>query len=128
MVLVDTSLWILVFRKDPLDLEARVEFESIVTCLPVIQEVLQGFQDESAFRAAREAMFSFPVLESPMSAGLFEEAAALYRAGRRAGLTIRSSWDCLIAACALRHDAEVAHRDRDFPALARVSPLKQRRL
>ena len=36
--------------------------------------------------------------------------------------------DCLIAACALRHDLEVLHRDRDFPKIARVSALRERAL
>jgi predicted nucleic acid-binding protein len=54
------------------------------------------------------------------------EAAALYRSARRHGLTVRSSVDCLIAVCALRHDLEVLHRGRDFRALARVTTLRQR--
>ena len=42
-------------------------------------------------------MLSLPIVESPMEESLFLEAANLYRAGRRRGLTIRSSVDCLIA-------------------------------
>jgi predicted nucleic acid-binding protein len=127
VVLVDTSVWIEVFRKkSPLRLETVVDLEEIVTCLPVVQEVLQGFRDEDAFRLAREAMLSFPIVESPLRAGVFEEAVHLYRSGRRAGLTIRSGVDCLIAACAIRHGLSVLHHDRDFDALARVSTLKAR--
>jgi hypothetical protein len=33
-----------------------------VTCLPVIQEVLQGFDDEREFRVAHAAMWSLRVL------------------------------------------------------------------
>ncbi|MCE9581620.1 MAG: PIN domain-containing protein [Planctomycetes bacterium] len=47
---------------------------------------------------------------------------------RRQGVTVRSSVDCLIAACALRHQLTVLHRDRDFHRLAKVSPLRQRKL
>ena len=50
----------------------------------------------------------------------------LYRSARRTGLTVRSSADCLIAVCALRHDLEVLHRDRDFAAIAKVAPLRHR--
>jgi hypothetical protein len=32
-----------------------IELDEIVTCLPVIQEVLQGFQDERALRLTRES-------------------------------------------------------------------------
>jgi predicted nucleic acid-binding protein len=127
MILVDTSVWIEVFRRTrPLALTSLVPFDDIVTCLPVIQEVLQGFRDERAFRIAREAMLALPVIESPLHLEIVEEAVSLYRASRRQGLTVRSSVDCLIAACALRNDLEVLHRDRDYGAIARVSPLRQR--
>lgn len=129
LALVDTSVWVEVFRRNrPLDLEAVVPFDDIVTCLPVLQEVLQGFDTERAHRVARDAMFNLPMVESPMEQSLIEEAVALYRSGRRAGVTVRSSVDCLIAACALRHDLEVIHRDRDFVALARVSGLRERQV
>jgi predicted nucleic acid-binding protein len=123
---VDTSVWIQVFRKpSQFDLVSVVSLDEVVTCLPVIQEVLQGFSDERAFRIARDAMFALPILESPVSPGVYEEAVQLYRSARRAGVTVRSSVDCLIAACAIRHGIPVLHRDRDFSLLARVSPLKE---
>ena len=129
MILVDSSVWIASFqRRDPLDINAVLDVDDIVTCLPVVQEVLQGFRDESAFRVAQASMLSFPIVESPLGQDVFLDAVALYRAARRAGVTIRSSVDCLIAACALRHDLEVVHRDRDYPALARVSALRVRAL
>jgi predicted nucleic acid-binding protein len=129
MILVDTSIWIEVFRKrSDFSLEAHVSMNEVATCLPVIQEVLQGFVDESAYRRAHLAMFSLPILETPMSHVVFEDAARLYRAARRAGFTIRASADCLIAACAIRSNVEVMRRDRDFKAIARVSTLRERSL
>lgn len=127
MVLVDTSVWIEVFRKtDPLDLEAHVDFDAVVTCLPIVQEVLQGFRDERAFRLAREAMLSLPIADDPVERRVFEEAVDLYRTARRRGITVRSSIDCLIAATALRHDLEILHRDRDYGLLGQVSRLRHR--
>lgn len=127
MVLVDTSVWIETFRKPPrMDLERLVDLDDIVSCLPVYQEVLQGFRDENAFRIAREAMSAMPMIESPLRQEVFDEAAGIYRAARRAGLTIRSGVDCLIAACALRHDIEILHLDRDFDEIARVTSLRVR--
>lgn len=127
MFLVDTSVWVETFKaKNPLDLTTVVDFDDVVTCLPVVQEVLQGFRDERAYRIALSSMMALPMLESPVGPDVFVEAAGLYRAGRRAGVTVRSSIDCLIAACAIRHDVVVLHRDRDFPAIARVSPLRHR--
>ena len=129
MILVDTSVWIEVLRaRNPFDLESVAPFEDVVICLPVLQEVLQGIRDERAFRLAREAMNAIPALEAPLSQAVVLEAIDLYRAARRQGITIRSSVDCIIAAIAVRHDALVLHRDRDYAALARFAPLRQRAL
>jgi predicted nucleic acid-binding protein len=125
VILVDTSVWIEFFRESSdLDLEAVVDLEEVVTCLPVIQEVLQGFDDQRAYHLAREALFAFPVVESPLSDEVFQLAIDLYRSARRAGLTVRSGVDCLIGACALRSSLTVLHHDRDFDSLARVVPLE----
>jgi predicted nucleic acid-binding protein len=127
VILVDTSVWIEVFRaRGPLHLEGVLDFDDVVTCLPVIQEILQGFRDESAHRRARDAMLALPIVESPLAEDVFLQAVDLYRTARRAGLTVRSSVDCLIAACAIRHDLEVLHRDRDYAALSEISALRQR--
>ncbi|MBA3638210.1 MAG: PIN domain-containing protein [Acidobacteria bacterium] len=127
MVLVDTSVWVEVLRKSPgLALDKVVDFDDVVTCLPVMQEVLQGFRDERAFAIAHTAMRALPIVESPLREDVFLQAADLYRSARRAGFTIRSGVDCLIAACALRHGLEVLHHDRDFTNLARVSALRVR--
>ena len=127
VVLVDSSVWIAVFmRGSPLGLEKIVDFDDVVTCLPVVQEVLQGFQDPRAFAQAREAMHALPIVDSPMPQAAFDQAVDLYRAARRAGFTVRSGVDCLIAACAIRHHLEVLHDDRDYDTLARVSTLQAR--
>ena len=129
MILVDSSVWIEVFRKPSrFQLESVADLDDVVTCLPVIQEVLQGFREEHAFRIARDAMYAFPILESPLTQEVFEEAAQLYRAARRSGVTVRSGVDCLIAACAIRHGIPVLHVDRDYSLLAKVSSLKERRV
>lgn len=129
MVLVDTSVWIEVFRKPArVSLEKLLDFDDVVTCLPVVQEVLQGFRDEAAFALARDAMQALPIVESPMRSDVFLQAADLYRVARRAGFTVRSGVDCLIAACALQHGLEIVHHDRDYDTLARVSRLRVRRV
>ncbi len=126
MVLVDSSVWIGVFsRQAPIDIETFVDFDDVVTCLPVIQEVLQGFDDEFAFRKARDAMLSLPIVESSLKIEVVNEAVSLYRVARRQGFTIRSSVDCLIAACGLRNNLRVLHRDRDFHLLAKVCALQE---
>lgn len=127
MILLDTSAWVEILRKPArLRLDDVAELDEVATCLPVVQEVLQGIRDESAFRTAREALLSFPMVESPVRHDVFESAIDLYRTARRAGLAVRSGVDCVIAACAMRNDLVVAHHDRDFAVLARVSPLRER--
>lgn len=73
-------------------------------------------------------MFALPILESPLTRDVFEEAAQLYRTARRSGITIRSGVDCVIATCAIRHGIPVLHYDRDFKSLAQVSPLTERQI
>ncbi len=125
MYLVDTSVWIEHFRlSGDMDLESVIDFDEIVTCLPVVQEVLQGFDDQAAYRIAREAMLALPIVESPLTESAYLEATDVYRSARHSGLTVRSGVDCLIAVCALRHDLAVLHRDRDFDTLARVTALR----
>jgi predicted nucleic acid-binding protein len=127
VLLVDTSVWVEFFRRPSrIDLPAVVDLEEVVTCLPVMQEVLQGFREEAAFALARDAMLALPIVEAPLRREVFEEAVLLYRRARAAGLTVRSSVDCLIAACALRNGLTVLHHNRDFDLLARVSPLSTR--
>jgi hypothetical protein len=127
MFLVDTSVWIRVFQKrDPLDLTSVVDLDEVVTCLPVVQEVLQGFREEGAFLVARQSMLAFPIVESPLGFPVFEDAVNLYRRARRAGFTVRSGVDCVIAACALRNHLTVLHHDRDYQHLTMVSSLRTR--
>lgn len=125
-LLVDTSAWIEVFRRRPRITIERLSggLDRVVTCLPIIQEVLQGFDDERAYRLAHTTMYALPCVESPITPQLIDEAVDLYRRGRRAGVTVRSSVDCLIAACAARHRLTVVHRDRDYAALAKVGPVE----
>jgi len=129
MILVDTSAWIEVLKGRAGDrFRQAIAGDEVVTCLPIMQEVLQGIDDERAFHVASAAFADIPMLENPLTRDVFAEAVQLYRAARRAGVTVRSSVDCLIAACALRHNAAVLHVDRDFEHLARITELPVRRL
>jgi predicted nucleic acid-binding protein len=125
-LLVDTSAWIEIFARPPrLSIDDFTEDrDRIVTCLPVIQEVLQGFDDERAFRIAKTAMYALQCFDSPLTPGMIDEAVELYRRARRAGVTVRSSVDCLIAASAVRYHLTVVHNDRDFSHLTRIVALE----
>ena len=128
MWLVDTSVWVETFRRGGPALDTLLPFDEVVTAPPIVQEVLQGFDDARAFAVARDAMRALPAIEAPLDVARFIEAAEIYRSARRLGITLRSSVDCLIAACAIRHGVGVLHVDRDFDAIARVAPLVSRRI
>ena len=129
MILVDSSVWIALFSKrPPFRIEELVDVNDVVTCLPIVQEVLQGIDDDYRFDDTRDILYDLRAIEDPLTGELFHEAIVLFREARRRGVTVRSSVDSLIAACAIRHGATVLHRDRDFDHLARVTALKSRRV
>lgn len=125
MILVDTSVWIDLFSKKPFkNSPAEADLQHFVTCAPVIQEVLQGIRMENAYHEIRESLISLPILGNPLPLKTYLHASDLYRSGRRRGLSIRSSIDCLISAIALEYGASIWHRDRDFNEIAKYSELK----
>ena len=75
----------------------------------VIQEVLQGFDQESHYRVAREAMWALPIVESPLTRETIESAVDLYRRARlkwgrpRMGPPTGATTATLLAALAVRH-------------------------
>ena len=126
-VLVDSSVWIAFLRDSggpEVDLlEQLIDERRAATTDVVLLEVLAGTTDEERAARLRRFLAGAELLrqESPADA---EQAAALYRACRRAGETPRPLIDCLIAAVALRHDVPLLHRDRDFTVLAQHTDLR----
>jgi hypothetical protein len=115
MILVDTSVWIeLLAGKRGVSLRED-DLPDLVTCGPVVQEVLQGLWPGPASDAFREAFLAVPILSDPIPLALFLSAA---------DITIRSSVDCLIAAIAIENRVPVWHWDRDFTAIARYTTLE----
>lgn len=129
MRLVDTSAWIELLRHPQgLTLDDLRGSSEIVTCLPVIQEVLQGIGDERAFADIRVAMLAWPRVDDPMGLDLIDRATQIYRQARRLGHTVRSSVDCLVAASALARDLTVVHCDGDYDVIAHVTGLRHENL
>jgi predicted nucleic acid-binding protein len=127
VILPDSSAWIEVQRAtcSPADLMLTAAIENgeeIATMGLVMLEVLAGARDEQQARELRRLLnrCTFLRLEEPTD---YESAAALYRACRRGGKTIRKLPDCLIAAVAIRTEAELLHQDGDFDAIALHAPL-----
>lgn len=128
MILVDTSAWVEYLRGTGSRVHRKVR-ELLETEQPlastevVVMEVLAGARDDLHLERLRRLLFRCEFL--PL-AGLsdYEDAAALYRQCRRAGKTLRSLTDCLIAVVAMRANAELIHADRDFDTIARHAPLR----
>ena len=133
MILVDTSVWIEHLRRT--ESRAHREFRelmttdpgTIATCEPIAMELLAGPTDSFTFRRIEEQLGTLEDLTVDPAAD-FRAAAALARAVRRAGHTVRSTTDCLIAAIALRNDVPLWHCDEDYVRIAAVSVLEQRDL
>ena len=96
----------------------------MATCGPVIQEVLEGLRPGRQAQQIRWQLLGLPRLGDPVAVNLFVEAADLYVASRRRGITIRSSVDCLIASIAIWHKTPVWHFDRDFDRIAAFTRLE----
>ena len=124
MILVDTSIWIDLLGAKPWRPPKREDLSKFVTCGPIVQEVLQGLRPGPQSDAFRRALKAMPVLSDPISLDLFVSAADIYAQGRRRGVTIRSSVDCLIAAIAIEYRVPVWHRDRDFDVIAKFTTLE----
>jgi predicted nucleic acid-binding protein len=127
VILVDSSAWIEFQRASgsPVDrrLTAAIDAgEPLATIGLVVLEILAGARDERHARDLSRLLgrCRFLALEEPSD---HEAAAVLYRVCRRGGTTIRRLPDCLIAAVAIRTGAKLLHRDADFDALGRHSPL-----
>ena len=102
------------------------DYEEFYTCGPVLQEVLQGFDDNLLTARYARYFLDIPRLSDPLRYELFISAAEIYRQGRRRGLTIRTAMDCLIAAIAIENNAMIWHLDRDFDNIAQFTNLKVR--
>jgi predicted nucleic acid-binding protein len=89
----------------------------LATTEPIVMEVLSGARDDSHLRMLRRLVLGCQMI--PLR-GLsdYEEAAAVYRSCRRAGLTVRRLVDCLIAIVAINTNALLLHDDSDFDLIA----------
>ena len=122
MILVDTSVWIEMFAGRVQ--VHREDFLGMATCGPIVQEVLQGLRPGRQARQIRFHLLGLLRIADPVTVELYLEAADLYAASRRRGITVRSSVDCLIASVAIRHKTPVWHFDRDFDRIAAFTQLE----
>jgi hypothetical protein len=128
VILVDSSAWIEYLRATDSEIDRCLrallrEKQPLATVGVVMLEVLAGARDEAHARKLSRLLGRCSLLaaEEPSD---HEAAAALYRACRREGSTIRRPPDLLIATIAIRTDTPLLHLDCDFDAIARHAPLR----
>ncbi|HVT89688.1 MAG TPA: PIN domain-containing protein [Tepidisphaeraceae bacterium] len=124
---MDSSIWIEYLRRRPGPAVARfdalVESNVPFAITPVIlQEILQGARSATEFHALSENLLSQRLIYPLEPIASYASAAEIYFRCRRAGITPRSSTDCLIAQIAIDNNAVLLHNDTDFDRISKVVP------
>jgi len=129
MVVVDYSVWIDFFcgaqRSGVGVLQQLLRHAEVRIVVPdlVLYEVLRGFRQERDHRQARVLMESLSI-EDTGGAHLALAAAEHYRTLRRAGVTVRSAIDVLVASFCIEHGYSLLHNDRDFDAFVELRGMR----
>ena len=127
MILIDTSIWIALFRdktgKEKSNLKKWTGNEEIGLTRFNQLELLQGCKDEREWDLLTGYLATQEYIETTTTT--WPDAARIYFDLRRQGKTVRSPVDCCIAQLAIESDALLIHRDIDFETVATIRPLKQ---
>ncbi|MCZ8360136.1 MAG: PIN domain nuclease [Microcystis novacekii Mn_MB_F_20050700_S1] len=129
MLLIDTSVWISVFRDR--SGQVRQQLETLIANREILLtrftelELLQGSLNEQEWRILSTYLEVQDYVELTPSS--WQAAARIYYDLRRQGLTVRSPIDCCIAQAALENDLLLIHNDRDFETIAQVRSLQNLR-
>ena len=114
MVLIDTSIWIALFRKQRAEMGEKIWMlaarNEAAVAGQIWVEFLGGFRDRSIRSEYEEKLRAFPFLETTRTA--YDLAADLLASHPRLG-----AGDAIIAATAISSDASLWTADRDFQEL-----------
>ena len=125
MPLIDTSAWIEYLRQtgSRTNIEVRLTLNNDAQICDVIRmEILAGARDQQHVTQLEKLLARAAVIKTePID---YDNAAAIYRACRKLGITVRAQIDCLVAAIAIRTNTKIIHHDSDFDAIAQVTKLK----
>lgn len=129
MLLIDTSVWICVFRDRSGQVRQQLETligdrEVLLTRLTQL-ELLQGSLNEQEWTLLSTYLETQDYVELTIHS--WQAAARIYYDLRRQGLTVRSPIDCCIAQVALENNLLLIHNDRDFETIAQVRSLQHLR-
>ncbi|MDB9424129.1 MAG: PIN domain nuclease [Microcystis aeruginosa L211-07] len=129
MLLIDTSVWISVFRDR--SGQVRQQLETLIANREILLtrftqlELLQGSLNEQEWTILSTYLEVQDYVELRPSS--WQAAARIYYDLRRQGLTVRSPIDCCIAQASLENDLLLIHNDRDFETIAQVRSLQNLR-
>ena len=126
---VDTSVWSLALRRDAPGEVAEVvaliraieRGDALLMTGLILQELLQGFSGPKSRELILEHFAALPLLVPDRDD--YVAAADLRNACRRNGLQV-GTIDALLAQLCIRHELTLLSTDRDFVAVATLSPLK----
>ena len=131
MIVVDTSVWSLAFRRrarpgdEPkvVSLLRRMIKDDQPLAVPgiVFQELLTGVRDVSQAKKLQRILDGFPLLLATREHHI--EAAKISTACRMGGVAA-ATVDCLIAAHCVFSNSPLLTTDDDFKRIARHAPLK----
>ncbi|MFH6973003.1 PIN domain nuclease [Neisseria sp. 23W00296] len=128
MIIADTGVWIDYFNgtgnaeSDRLDF--ALQHEQVALTDLILMEILQGFRDDAAHSQALSllgALHCFDTLGRERAI----RCAALYRALRKRGITIRKTNDVIIAGFCIAENIPLLFRDKDFLPFAEHMGLQR---
>jgi len=127
MILVDTSV-LIDFLKGAINGYVSLFDDILDKHIPfginefIYQEVLQGSKTITEFNKLKEYFETIPFYYLSEEKKSFEKAAYMNFTCRRAGITIRSTIDLLIAQTAIENNLYLLHKDEDFTNIAKIIP------
>jgi predicted nucleic acid-binding protein len=117
MLLVDSSVWIDYFNgvDNPYTakLDALLGVELIAIGDIILSEILQGFQSDKDFKAAKAVLLSLTIFDMLGQQNALA-AAENYCYLRKKGITVRKTVDCMIATFCIENGHQLLFCDRDF--------------
>jgi predicted nucleic acid-binding protein len=129
MLLIDTSVWISVFRDRSgqvrQQLEALIANREVSLTRFTQLELLQGSLNDQEWDLLSTYLETQNYAE--LTNQSWQAAARIYFDLRRQGLTVRSPLECCLAQAALENNLLLIHNDRDFETIAQVRPLQNLR-
>ena len=117
MILVDSRVWIDYFNGTgnlyTTKLDSLLGIQLIAIGDIILTEILQGFQSDKDFNAAKDVLLSLTVFDMLGHQNAIA-AAENYRFLRKQGITVRKTIDCMIATFCIQKSHQLLFCDKDF--------------